>query len=85
MPFITAQDGTEIYYRDWGTGSPIVLIHGWPLDGDMWENQSTYLAEHGLRVIAHDRRGFGRSGQPWSGYDYDTFASDVNDLMETLI
>lgn len=84
MPFIAAQDGTEIYYRDWGTGTPVVLIHGWPLDGDMWDNQSTFLAEHGVRVIAYDRRGFGKSGQPWSGYDYNTFASDLNDLMETL-
>ncbi len=84
MPYLNTQDGTEIYYRDFGTGSPIVLIHGWPLDGDMWENQSTFLAEHGMRVITYDRRGFGRSGQPWNGYDYDTFAADLRDLMEKL-
>ncbi len=84
MPFVTAQDGTEIYYRDWGTGTPVVLIHGWPLNGDMWEKQSTFLAEHGLRVITYDRRGFGKSGQPWNGYDYNTFAADLNSLLEKL-
>ena len=78
---ITVSDGTEIYYRDWGTGTPVVLIHGWPLNGDMWEKQSTYLVEHGFRVVNYDRRGFGRSGQPWSGYDYDTFASDLHQVM----
>jgi pimeloyl-ACP methyl ester carboxylesterase len=84
MAYITTHDGTEIFYRDWGTGVPVVLIHGWPLSGDMWEKQATYLAEHGLRVISYDRRGFGRSGQPWTGYDYDTFAADLNSVMETL-
>lgn len=61
MPFANAQDGTEIYYRDWGTGQPVVLIHGWPLNGDMWEKQANFLAEHECRVINDDRRGFGRS------------------------
>jgi non-heme chloroperoxidase len=84
MPFVTAPDGTEIYYRDWGTGAPVVLIHGWPLNGDMWEKQSNFLAEHGLRVINYDRRGFGRSGHPWTGYNYDSFAGDLNALMEQL-
>lgn len=84
MPYMTVQDGTEIHYRDWGTGTPVVLIHGWPVTGDMWEKQSTFLAEHGLRVITYDRRGFGRSSNPWTGYDYDTFASDLNALMEKL-
>jgi pimeloyl-ACP methyl ester carboxylesterase len=84
LAFVKAQDGTEIYYRDWGTGAPVVLIHGWPLNGDMWEKQATFLAEHGLRVITYDRHGYGRSGQPWNGYDYDTFASDLNALMESL-
>ncbi len=84
MPFITSQDGTEIYYRDWGTGTPVVLIHGWPLNCDMWEKQATYLVEHGFRVITYDRRGFGRSGQPWTGYDYDTFASDLHNVMGKL-
>jgi non-heme chloroperoxidase len=84
MPFVTTQDGTGIYYRDWGTGTPVVLIHGWPLNGDMWEKQTVFLAEHGLRVISYDRRGFGRSEQPWNGYEYDTFATDLNSLMEKL-
>ncbi len=84
MPFVTTEDGTDIYYRDWGTGAPVVLIHGWPLNGDMWEKQATFLAEHGLRVINYDRRGYGRSGHPWKGYDYDTFAADLNSLIEKL-
>ena len=84
MPFVTAQDSTEIYYRDWGTGTPVVLIHGWPLDSDMWEKQANFLAAQNLRVITYDRRGFGRSGQSWDGYDYDTFAADLNVLMEKL-
>lgn len=84
MAFVTTHDGTDIYYRDWGTGTPAVLIHGWPLHGDMWERQATFLAEHGLRVITYDRRGFGRSGHPWSGYAYDTFAADLHALMEKL-
>lgn len=84
MSYFKASDGTQIFYRDWGTGAPIVLIHGWPVSGDMWEKQSTFLAEHGRRVVAYDRRGFGRSGQPWNGYDYDTMASDLHGLMEHL-
>ena len=84
MPFVTTQDGTEIYYRDWGTGKPVVLIHGWPLNGDMWEHQANFLAEHGTRVINYDRRGFGWSGKPWSGYDYDTLAADLHTLLQKL-
>ena len=84
MPYIVTEDGTELFYRDLGTGTPVVLIHGWPVSGDMWEKQMTYLGEHGLRVIVPDRRGFGRSDQPWNGYDYDTLASDVNDLLTEL-
>ena len=84
MAYITTQDGTELFLRDWGTGTPVVLIHGWPLSGDMWEKQATFLAENGLRVINYDRRGFGRSGQPWSGYEYDTFAADLHTVMEKL-
>ncbi len=84
MPYTMTEDGTELYYRDLGTGAPVVLIHGWPLSGDMWEKQATYLAEHGVRTIVYDRRGFGRSDQPWDGYDYDTLASDLNDLLEDL-
>lgn len=84
MAYVTAKDGTEIFYKDWGTGAPVVLIHGWPVHGDMWEKQATFLSEHGLRTIVYDRRGFGRSGQPWSGYDYDTMAADLNAIMEKL-
>ena len=84
MPYIVTEDGSELYYRDIGTGTPVILIHGWPLSGDMWERQATYLAEHGARAIVYDRRGFGRSDQPWDGYDYDTLASDLNDLLEEL-
>ncbi len=84
MAYITTQDGTELFCRDWGAGKPVVLIHGWPLSGDMWEHQANYLAEHGCRVINYDRRGFGRSGQPWNGFDYDTFASDLSDVMEAF-
>ncbi|MBV9654686.1 MAG: alpha/beta fold hydrolase, partial [Acetobacteraceae bacterium] len=76
MPFIDACDGTPIFYKDWGSGPPIVLIHGWPLNADMWEYQASYLASQGFRVVSYDRRGFGRSGQPWGGYHYDTFADD---------
>ena len=84
MPYVKAQDGTEIYYKDWGTGAPVILIHGWPLSSEMWEHQAQFLAHHGLRVIAYDRRGFGRSGQPWGGYDYNTLAADLHSLMEQL-
>ena len=84
MPFIDVQDGTKIHYNDWGSGPPVVLIHGWPLDGEMWEYQSVHLANHGFRVITYDRRGFGRSGQPWSGYDYDTLAGDLGALLDKL-
>ena len=84
MPYFDAVDGTELYYKDWGTGAPVVLVHGWPLDADMWERQAVFLAEHGLRVISYDRRGFGRSGQPWAGYDYDTLAGDLSALLEKL-
>ena len=69
MPFFHAKDGTHLHYNDWGAGQPVVLIHGWPLDGQMWEYQAVHLADHGHRVITYDRRGFGRSAQPWTGYD----------------
>ena len=84
MSTIKTQDGTQIYYKDWGAGKPVLFSHGWPLDGDMWDSQLNFLAERGYRVIAFDRRGFGRSEQPWDGYNYDTFASDINDLITTL-
>ena len=81
---ITTKDGTQIYYKDWGTGRPVVFSHGWPLTADAWEGQMVYLAERGYRAIAHDRRGHGRSGQPWNGNDMDTYADDLATLIETL-
>jgi non-heme chloroperoxidase len=84
MGTITTKDGTEIYYKDWGKGPTVVLCHGWPLNADSWEDQALFLAEHGYRVIAHDRRGFGRSSQPWGGYEYDTFSDDLATLFQVL-
>ena len=84
MPFVAAQDGTRLYYKDWGEGAPVVLIHGWPVNADMWESQAVFLANQGLRVISYDRRGFGRSDQPWDGYDYDTLADDLAAIMDKL-
>ncbi len=84
MTTFTTADGTEIYYNDWGHGPVIVLIHGWPLDADMWSAQAVALAEKGNRVVAYDRRGFGRSSQPWNGYDYDTLADDLAALIAHL-
>jgi non-heme chloroperoxidase len=84
MNIITTKDGTEIYYKDWGAGQPVVFSHGWPLTADAWEDQMVFLASNGYRVIAHDRRGHGRSSQPWTGNDMDTYADDVAMLMETL-
>ena len=77
MPYAKAKDGTRLYYKDWGEGRPVVLIHGWPLSGDTFDDAAVALAERGYRAIIPDRRGFGRSDQPWNGYDYDTFADDV--------
>jgi non-heme chloroperoxidase len=77
MPYATAKDGTRLFYKDWGEGRPVVLIHGWPLSGDTFDDAAVALAENGYRAIVPDRRGFGRSDQPWDGYDYDTFADDV--------
>lgn len=84
MTTIKTKDGTEIYYKDWGTGQPVVFSHGWPLTADAWEDQMFFLAERGYRCIAHDRRGHGRSGQPWEGNDMDTYADDLATLVETL-
>jgi pimeloyl-ACP methyl ester carboxylesterase len=77
MPYATAKDGTQLYYKDWGSGRPVVLIHGWPFSGDTFDVAAVALAERGFRAIIPDRRGFGRSDQPWDGYDYDTFADDL--------
>jgi non-heme chloroperoxidase len=84
MPTITTKDGTEIYYKDWGKGQPIVFSHGWPLSADAWEDQMIFLAARGYRCIAHDRRGHGRSGQPWDGNDMDTYADDLAELVTAL-
>jgi non-heme chloroperoxidase len=84
MSTITTKDGTQIYYKDWGTGRPVVFSHGWPLSADSWEAQMVFLASAGYRCIAHDRRGHGRSSQPWSGNEMDTYADDLSELIETL-
>ena len=82
MPYAKAKDGTMLYYKDWGRGDPVVLLHGWPLTGDSFDDAAMRLAEAGKRCIIPDRRGFGRSDQPWEGYDYDTFADDVAAILE---
>src|SRR5436853_6372546 len=84
MPTITTKDGTHIYYKDWGRGQPIVFSHGWPLSGCAWEDQMIFLADRGYRSIAHDRRGHGRSSQPWDGNEMNTYADDLATLVETL-
>jgi non-heme chloroperoxidase len=84
MPTITTKDGTQIYYKDWGTGQPIVFSHGWPLSADAWEDQMMFLAARGYRCIAHDRRGHGRSSQPWNGQDMNTYADDLAELVTAL-
>ena len=82
MPYATAKDGTKLYYKDWGKGRPVVLLHGWPLNGDTFDDVAVALADQGLRSIIPDRRGFGRSDQPWTGYDYDTLAEDVKAILD---
>ncbi|MDH2429259.1 alpha/beta hydrolase [Sphaerisporangium sp. TRM90804] len=84
MPFVTVSDGAQIYYKDWGVGRAVVLSHGWPLSADSWEAQMLFLASNGYRVVAHDRRGHGRSTQTWDGNEMDTYADDLATLVETL-
>ena len=84
MGTIKTRDGTEIYYKDWGAGQPVTFSHGWPLNADAWDEQMFFLASHGYRCVAHDRRGHGRSGQPWSGNDLDTYSDDLAALFEAL-
>jgi non-heme chloroperoxidase len=83
-PTITTTDGTVIYYKDWGTGQPVVFSHGWPLSADAWDDQLSFLGSNGFRAIAHDRRGHGRSSQPWDGNNLDTYADDLAELIEQL-
>ncbi|MFI0372940.1 alpha/beta fold hydrolase [Actinomadura sp. 1N219] len=84
MGLVSTRDGEQIFYKDWGSGRPVVFIHGWPLNADAWDDQMKVVAENGFRGIAHDRRGHGRSSQPFNGYDFDTFADDLNDLITGL-
>ena len=84
MPNITTKDGTSIYYKDWGTGPTVVFSHGWPLNADAWESQMLFLASRGYRCIAHDRRGHGRSSQPWDGNEMNTYADDLAALLDKL-
>jgi non-heme chloroperoxidase len=83
-PTITTTDGTVIYYKDWGSGQPVVFSHGWPLNADAWDEQLNLIAANGFRAVAHDRRGHGRSSQPWNGNDLDTYADDLAELIEEL-
>ncbi len=82
MPYISTRDGTRLYAKIWGEGRTVVLMHGWPLSSDSWDDQALALADAGFRVVAYDRRGFGRSDQPWHGYEYDTLADDLADVLK---
>jgi non-heme chloroperoxidase len=85
MGYIKTKDGSELYFKEWGTGRPVILMHGWPLSADSWDDQAMAIAEAGFRVIAYDRRGFGRSSQPWSGYEYDTLSDDLASVIEQSV
>ena len=82
MNYVTTDDKTKLYVKDWGSGRPVILLHGWPLSSDSWDDQAMAIADAGYRAIAYDRRGFGRSSQPWSGYDYDTLTDDLAAVIE---
>jgi non-heme chloroperoxidase len=84
MPYVTTADGAQIFYQDWGAGRPVVLSHGWPLNSDSWEAQALFLAGNGFRVVAHDRRGHGRSSRTWDGNEMDTYADDLAAVIEAL-
>src|SRR6478736_1853824 len=84
MSSVTSKDGTRIFYKDWGSGQPLVFSHGWPLNADAWDEQLVHFADRGFRVIAHDRRGHGRSGQPWGGHEMNTYADDLSAVIEKL-
>src|SRR4029079_6414436 len=84
MSYVTVSDGTQIYFKDWGKGQPIVFSHGWPLTADAWDAQMVFLAAQGFRCIAHDRRGHGRSSQPWDGNEMDTYADDLAAVVTAL-
>jgi non-heme chloroperoxidase len=84
MATITTRDGTEIFYKDWGSGQPVLFSHGWPLNADAWDDQLMLIAANGYRAVAHDRRAHGRSSQPWTGHDLNTYADDLAQLIETL-
>src|SRR5579883_183248 len=84
MSMITTRDGTEIYFKDWGSGQPVVFSHGWPLSADAWDSQMLFLSQNGFRAIAHDRRGHGRSSQPSNGNDMDTYADDLAEVLDAL-
>ena len=82
MNYVKTTDNTQLYFKDWGSGRPVILLHGWPLSSDSWDDQAMAIAAAGYRTIAYDRRGFGRSSQPWSGYDYDTLSDDLAAVIE---
>jgi non-heme chloroperoxidase len=84
MPFVTTPDGVDIFFKDWGSGQPVVFSHGWPLTADVWDGSLKFVADQGFRAIAHDRRGGGRSGQPWDGNDLDHYADDLAAVIESL-